>query len=80
MWLSIKNISIDWLPKKLDYKMIGYFKVLRKKCILLKLQFSQAIKIYNVFHPNLLWKSSTNILTDQVNKLTLLMIINNGEK
>ena len=37
--------------------MIGFFEVFRKKSISLELQLSQAIKIYNIFHPNLLQKS-----------------------
>lgn len=34
----------------------------------MKLQLSQVIKIYNIFHLNLLKKASTNPLTDQVNE------------
>ena len=37
MWLSTKYISTNQLSKKLDHKMIGPFKVIRKKNILLKL-------------------------------------------
>ena len=37
VWLSTKNISIDPPLKKLDHKMIGFFKVIGKKNILLKL-------------------------------------------
>ncbi len=54
--------------------------VIGKKNISLKLQFPQAMKIHNVFHPNLLWKASTDLLTGQVNKLALLVIINNKEE
>ncbi len=38
------------------------------------------MKIYNVFHPNLLQKASTNPFTGQVNELTLPVIINNKEE
>ena len=38
------------------------------------------MKIYNVFHPNLLQKTFTNLLTGQVNKSVLLVIMNNKEK
>ena len=54
MWLSRKNINTDQSFKKLDYKMIGFFEIIRKKSILLELQLPQTIKIYNVFHLNLL--------------------------
>ena len=56
-WLSTKNISTDRLSKKLDHKMIGLFEVIRKKSISLELQLSQVMKIYNVFHLNLLQKT-----------------------
>ena len=54
VWLSIKNISTDRPSKKLDHKMIGPFDVIGKKSISLELQLPQAMKIHNVFHPNLL--------------------------
>lgn len=38
------------------------------------------MKIYNVFHPNLFWKTSKDPLTDQQNKLALLVITNNEKK
>lgn len=54
VWLLTKNISIDRSSKKLDYKIIDFFKVIGMKDILLELQLFQAIKIYNVFYFNLL--------------------------
>ena len=80
MRLSVKNISTNQLSKKLDYKMISPFEVIKKKSILLKLQLPQAMKIYNVFHPNLLEKASIDPITGQVNKLAPPVIINNEEK
>ena len=60
--------------------MIGPFDVIEKKGILLELQFPQAIKIYNIFHPNLLQKASTDPLISQVNEPALPIIIDNEEK
>ena len=60
--------------------MIDLFKVIKKEGILLKLQLSQAIKIDNVFHLNLLWKISIDLLIGQINKPTLSVIINKEEK
>ncbi len=42
--------------------MIGFFEVIRKKDILLELKFSQAVKIHNIFQPNLFQKVSTDPL------------------
>ena len=53
IWLSTKNISTDLPSKKLNHKMIGSFEVIGKKRILLELKLPQAMKIHNVFHPNL---------------------------
>lgn len=53
IWLFIKKIGIDQPFKKLDYKMISFFKIIKKKSISLELQFFQAIKIHNIFHLNL---------------------------
>ena len=60
--------------------MIGPFKVIGKKSISLELQLPQAMKIHNIFHPNLLQKTSINPLTGQVNKLVPPVIINNEEE
>ena len=38
------------------------------------------MKICNVIYPNLLQKTSIDLLTNQINKLALLVIINNKEK
>ena len=80
VWLSTKNISIDRPSKKLDHKMIGPFDVIRKKGISLELQLPQAMKIHNVFHPNLLQKASTDPLTGQVNEPAPPIIIDNKEE
>lgn len=50
--LFTKNISTNQLSKKLVHKMISSFKVIRKKNILLELQPSEAMKIYNGFYSN----------------------------
>ena len=60
--------------------MIGPFDVIGKKRISLELQLPQAMKIHNVFYPNLLQKASTDPLTGQVNKSATPVIIDNEEE
>ena len=60
--------------------MIGPFEVIGMKNISLELQLPQAMKIHNVFHPNLLRKASLNPLTGQVNEPAPPVIVNNEEE
>ena len=80
MWLSTKNIRIDQPFKKLDHRIIGAFRNIGKKSILLELQLLQTVKIHNVFYPNFLQKALTDALTAQVNKTALLVIISNEKE
>lgn len=75
IWLFTKNISVDQLSKKLDHKIIGLFKVIEKKSILLELQLPQSMKIYNVFRLNLLEKALTDPLKGQINESAPPIII-----
>lgn len=76
----MKNININQLSKKLDYKMIGLLNIIEKKSILLELQLSQPIKIHNILHLNLFWKTFTDPLIDQIKKSIPLIIIDNEKK
>lgn len=53
------------------------FEDIGNKRVLAKLQLPQLIKIHNIFYSNLLYKASTYLLTNQVYKTILLIIINN---
>ncbi len=79
VWLSTRNITIDQPFKKLDHKMLGVFEIIGNKKVSVELQLLQSIKIYNVFHSNLLLKVSIDPLTNQVNE-PLLSIIRKSEK
>lgn len=47
------------------------------KEVTVELQLPQSMTVHDIFHPNLLKKISTEFLTPQTNKLSLLIIINN---
>lgn len=59
VWPSTKNINTDQPSKNLDHKMLVLFDIIGKKLFLLELQLILSIKIYNVFHTNLLRKTPT---------------------
>ena len=68
------------MSKKLDYKMFNFFEVIGSKRVFIELQLPQSMKIYNVFYFNLFWKALIDPLTNQVNKLSSLIIINNKQE
>ncbi len=71
---------MDQLSKKLDHKMLGLFELIGNKEVSVELQLPQSMKIYNVIHLNPLQKASTDPMTNQVNELPPLVIINNEEE
>ena len=60
--------------------MPSLFEVIRNKRVFIELQLPQSIKIYNVFHPYLLQKTSTDLLINQPNEPLPPVIINIKEK
>ena len=54
IFLSNKNINTKRLFYKLNYKKYNFFKVLELIEFLYKLNLLAFIKIYNVFHVNIL--------------------------
>lgn len=60
--------------------MISFFKIIGKKSILLELYHSYAMKIDDVFYPNLFEKISINLLISLENELAPLLYVYNEEK
>ena len=67
VWLSTKNIKTKKPLKKLDYKMIGLYKVKELVKSLYQLDLPASMKIHDVFHPNFLWPAANNFLPGQHN-------------
>lgn len=74
--LFTQNITINQPLKKLNYKMLDLFEVIRNKKVSIELQLLQLIKIHNTFPPNLLKNMSKNLLINWVNELSPPSIIN----
>ena len=80
IWLSTRNITTDRPFKKLDHKILGFFKIIRNKRVVVELQLPQLMKIYNVFYPNLFQKTFKDLFTNQVNESLLFIIIKNKKE
>ena len=75
VYLNSKNIKSTWVSKKLDYKYYGSYKMklpIEKQVYCF--QLPPSIKIYNVFHVNLL--ESCNIQPGSTLPLPLPIIVN----
>ena len=62
IFLNNKNINIERLSRKLNYKKYNFFKILEFIKSLYRLDLLTFIRIYNVFHVNLLSLISINSL------------------
>ena len=64
IFLNNKNINTKRLSRKLNYKKYNSFKILELIESLYRLNFFTSIRIYNVFHINLLSLISINSLLE----------------
>ena len=60
--------------------MLSFIEIIENKKVSLELQLAQSMKIHNIFNLNLLQKTSTDLLTNQVNEAIPPVIINNKEE
>ena len=80
VFLLTKNIRTERLSKKLNNKNIGLFKIKKLVRLLYQLELPHIMKIYDVFHPNLLQKVANNLLPGQRNSPPPLTVVNNKEE
>jgi hypothetical protein len=65
VWLSTKNLKPDRPSKKLDYKMIGPFKIIKAFGNAYTLDLPAYMKIHPTFHVSLLRKDLADPLPGQ---------------
>jgi hypothetical protein len=80
VWLFIKNIQIDQSSRKLDHKMLKSFKIMKKKDSSYKLDLSNEMNIYSIFHISLLRKNSQNLIFDQIISSSSSIIIDDEKE
>ncbi len=80
MFLNFRNIMISWSSKKLNDKMLEFFKILNEIKHAYQLKLSLTIKIYLKFASNLLQLDSKNCLNEQWNKLSDFIVINDKDE
>ena len=80
IWLSTRNIKTKRPSEKLDYKIIGPYKIKELIRSSYQLKLSYTIKIHDVFHPNLLWKAANDSLSGQHNSPPPLTVVNDKKK
>ena len=80
VWLSTRNIKTKRPSKKLDHKMIGPYKIKQLVGSSCQLDLPTSMKIHDVFHPNLLQKTSTDLLPGQHNDPAPPLIIDDEEE
>jgi hypothetical protein len=80
VWLFSRNIQIDRSFRKLDYKMLESFKILKKKDSSYKLELSVEMNIHSVFHISLLRKNLDDFLSRQIISSLSSIVIDDEQK
>jgi len=76
MFLNERNIITARLFKKLNDKMLNSFKIIDFIDFFYKLKLSNTICIHDVFHLELLRFAVNNSLSNQKNKLSRSIVVN----
>lgn len=80
VWISIKNIIINRLLKKLDHEMIDSYSIIKVVDSSYQVQLFETVKIFDTFHSSLLRKASENSLSGQINEFASSVVIENEEE
>jgi len=76
MFLNERNIITARFFKKLDDKMLNSFKITDSVDFFYKLKLSNIMHIHNVFHSEFLCSAVNDSLSDQKNKFSRSIVVN----
>ncbi len=80
MFLNSRNIMILWSSKKLDDKMLEFFKILIEIEHAYQLKLSLTMKIHSKFASNLLWLDLKDALEEQQNESSDFIVIKDEDE
>src|SRR6266702_7036634 len=75
-----RNWKMEQPSRKLDYQMVGLYKVFKKISNLYKIELLDLIKVHLVFSLDKLWKATTDPLPGQKNKPPLPIQVNGNDE
>ncbi len=80
MFLNERNIITVRSFKKLNNKMLDFFINLNFVNSSYKLKLSESMQVHDVFHSDLLRSVVDDLLSDQKNELSYLIVINDEDE
>ena len=80
VFLFSRNIITDRSFKKLEDKMLNSFLITERVETFYRLQLSKFMKVHDVFHSHLLRKDFNNVLSEQIQESSSLIITKKSEE
>jgi hypothetical protein len=80
IWLFTKNIKIERFFRKLNHKWINFYKIKKVLKEICQLNLFQSMKIHDTFHTLLLYFAAIDLLINQIQSSSSLIVIEKEKK